>query len=54
MTFFEDRESKTRTDKIQRLSWITDLDIAEDNRYLFMRGARARWKIENETLIPRK
>ena len=25
------------------------MDITEDNVYLFMRGARARWKIENET-----
>ena len=32
----------------QHFSWITDLDITEENVYLFMRGARARWKIENE------
>ncbi len=49
VTFVEYWEENTKTDKIQRFSWITDLDITEDNVYLFMRGARARWKIENET-----
>lgn len=38
-----------KTGKTQRFSWITDLDINEGNAYEFMRGARARWKIENET-----
>jgi hypothetical protein len=49
VTFIEYWEENTKTGKIQRFSWITDLDITEDNVYLFMRGARARWKIENET-----
>jgi len=49
VTFVEYWEENTKTGKIQRFSWITDLDITEDNVYLFMRGARARWKIENET-----
>jgi len=49
VTFVEYWEANTKTGKIQRFSWITDLDITEDNVYLFMRGARARWKIENET-----
>ncbi len=49
VTFVEYWEENTRTGQIQRFSWITDLDITEDNVYLFMRGARARWKIENET-----
>ena len=30
-------------------SWVTDLEITRDNARLLMRGARARWKIENET-----
>jgi hypothetical protein len=30
-------------------SWVTDLHITRDNARLLMRGARARWKIENET-----
>jgi len=49
VTFVEYWEENTKTGKIQRFCWITDLDITEDNVYLFMRGARARWKIENET-----
>ena len=49
VTFVEYWEENTKTGKIQRFSWVTDLDITEDNVYLFMRGARARWKIENET-----
>lgn len=49
VTFVEYWEENTKTGKIQRFSWITDLEITEDNVYLFMRGARARWKIENET-----
>lgn len=49
VTFVEYWEENTKTGKIQRFSWIIDLDITEDNVFLFMRGARARWKIENET-----
>jgi hypothetical protein len=30
-------------------SWVTDLEITEENVYEMMRGGRARWKIENET-----
>ena len=48
-TFVEYWEHNAKTGKIKRFSWITDLDITEDNVYQFMRGARARWKIENET-----
>jgi hypothetical protein len=49
VTFVEYWEENTKTGKVQLFTWITDLDITEDNVYLFMRGARARWKIENET-----
>ncbi|MFP7753450.1 hypothetical protein ACLG6S_02125 [Thermodesulfobacteriota bacterium B35] len=49
VTFVEYWEANTRTGKKQRFSWITDLDITKDNVYVFMRGARSRWKIENET-----
>jgi hypothetical protein len=41
--------SNSKTGKTQHFSWITDLKITEDNVYQFMRGARTRWKIENET-----
>jgi hypothetical protein len=30
-------------------SWVTDIEINDDNVYKIMRGGRARWKIENET-----
>lgn len=30
-------------------SWVTDLEITQENVYQIMRGGRARWKIENET-----
>jgi hypothetical protein len=35
--------------KTQRFSWVTDFPIHEENLMQLMRGARARWKIENET-----
>ena len=44
--YWEDNPSKKKT---LRFSWVTDLTITEENVYHFMRGARARWKIENET-----
>lgn len=49
VTFVEYWQENTRTGKILRFSWVTDLEVTEDNVYRFMRGARARWKIENET-----
>ena len=49
VTFVEYWQENTKTGKTLRFSWITDLDITVDNVYQFMRGARARWKIENET-----
>ncbi len=30
-------------------SWVTDILITQDNLMQLMRGARARWKVENET-----
>ena len=44
--FVEYWEHNAKTGKIQHFSWITDLDITEENVYQFTRGARARWKIE--------
>jgi hypothetical protein len=32
-----------------RFCWVTDIVITDDNVFELMRGARARWKIENET-----
>lgn len=49
VTFVEYWQENIKTGKILRFSWVTDLEITKDNVYRFMRGARARWKIENET-----
>lgn len=32
-----------------RFSWVTDIEITQENAYDLMRGGRARWRIENET-----
>ena len=39
-----DQKSKTNT-----FSWITDVELRQNNVIKVMRAARARWKIENET-----
>ena len=49
VTFVEYWEDNPRKKRTLRFSWITNLEITEKNVYWFMRGARARWKIENET-----
>ena len=35
--------------KTTHFSWVTDILITQENLVLLMRGARARWKVENET-----
>ncbi len=35
--------------KVTEFSWVTDIEITDDNVYQLMEGGRARWKIENET-----
>src|SRR2546425_8819224 len=37
-------------DKVQHCSWVTDFRVNTRNVFHLMRGGRARWKIENETL----
>jgi hypothetical protein len=39
----------TPNGSVQHFSWVTDLPVDDSNRMTLMRGARARWKIENET-----
>ena len=34
---------------VTHFSWVTDIPLHENNLMTLMRGARARWKIENET-----
>ena len=49
VTFVEYWQENTKTGKILSFSWVTDLEVTAENVFQFMRGARARWKIENET-----
>ncbi len=48
VNFIEYWEEKKNGDK-QHFSWVTDITITKLNCYEIMKGARARWKIENET-----
>ena len=48
VNFIEYWETKANG-KVQHFSWVTDIAINETNIMKIMRGARARWKIENET-----
>ena len=40
---------QTEGDEVKHFSWVTDFPITLENAYQLMRGARARWKVENET-----
>jgi hypothetical protein len=35
--------------KTLHFSWVTDIEINDENVFKIMRGGKARWKIENET-----
>lgn len=35
--------------KMTHFSWVTDIEVTQDNVYQLARGGRSRWKIENET-----
>ncbi|PID99951.1 MAG: hypothetical protein CSA79_05870 [Thiothrix nivea] len=35
--------------KVIRFTWVTDIELTKNTVYTVMRGARARWRIENET-----
>ena len=36
-----------KNEKMTRFSWVTDIEITDDNIYQLMRAGRARWKIES-------
>lgn len=38
----------TNDGKVRQFSWITDLEVTEENVFDLMRAARARWRVENE------
>ena len=40
---------ETLKGKVQHFSWVTDLRVNKGTVYRLMQGARARWRIENET-----
>jgi hypothetical protein len=42
-------EKDSRGKVVQHFSWVTDIEINNDNLMQIMRGGRARWKVENET-----
>lgn len=48
VNFFECREISPKGE-VQLFTWVTSFKIMEDVIYELMRGARSRWKIENET-----
>lgn len=41
--------TETRKGKVTTFSWVTDINLTNENVYQVMRGGRARWRIENET-----
>jgi hypothetical protein len=47
--FLEYNEYDADGTRLKHFTWITDLHINLRNAWLFARGARARWRIENET-----
>jgi hypothetical protein len=49
VNFLECNEYNAKGERLQHFTWITDLHITKCNAWLFMRGGRARWHIENET-----
>jgi len=49
VNFFIYEEHNIETGKTILFSWVTDITITSENIYTLMRGARGRWKIENET-----
>jgi len=49
VNFLEYWEIDEQKKKTKHFSWITDINVTEENAYKMMRSGRARWKIENET-----
>ena len=42
-------ETNTKTNKTVKRMWVTDLEVNKSNIAKLVKGARTRWKIENET-----
>ena len=45
LEYWEFKDAK----QVYHNTWITDIELHQDNIYQIMKGGRARWKIENET-----
>ncbi len=41
--------TETKKTKTSRWMWVTDLDVTPETLVEFVKGGRARWRIENET-----
>ncbi len=41
--------TETKGDRKYHISWVTNINLDQDNVHSVMRAGRARWKIENET-----
>ena len=49
VNFLEYKEYDSQGQCLKHFTWITDLYITHRNAWLFVRGGRVRWHIENET-----
>jgi len=49
VNFLDYSEYDQDGNRLKYFSWVSDINITEENAYRLMRGGRARWKIENET-----
>jgi len=47
--FLEYNEYNAEGKRVKHFTWITDMHVNLRNAWLFARGGRARWRIENET-----
>ena len=47
VNFLEYQEVTSKGTK--KFTWVSDIELTKNNVYQIMRGARARWRIENET-----
>lgn len=41
--------TESKPDRTTTFSWVTDLNLSNENVFKIMKGGRARWRIENET-----
>jgi hypothetical protein len=40
---------KNKKGKVKHFTWVTDIQITNENVYQLMRGGRANWRLENNT-----